>query len=394
MKQIILLIALAVLYSCKSETKQQQIQGPSNIPVVEVTQRTVIGFDEFPVNIQGTNNNEVRAKIQGYIKKVYVDEGQEVGVGTPLFQLETNVLTQNADAAKAGVSASVSNVEAAKAALNVAEVEVRKLTPLVEKNIIGGVQLETAQANVVRAQAALAQAVAAEGQAKSNLKGIQENINFSIVRSPIKGTVGTLPSREGSLVGPTDPMPLTTVSQTSSVYAYFSMNEKEYLDFLERTPGNTVKQKLNNIPLVDLILANGQAYSEKGKVQAVTGQIDPATGSMQFRVTFPNSSGLLANGNSGKVRIPKVYENATIFPEMAVFERQGSSYVYTVEGDTARQTKVIIIDKTNNLVVTDNSLKPGELVVVEGTSGLRDKTAVKPVKQDIDQVVNTLTPVF
>jgi membrane fusion protein (multidrug efflux system) len=265
---------------------------------------------------------------------------------------------------------------------------------LVEKNIIGGVQLETAQANVVRAQAALAQAVAAEGQAKSNLKGIQENINFSIVRSPIKGTVGTLPSREGSLVGPTDPMPLTTVSQTSSVYAYFSMNEKEYLDFLERTPGNTVKQKLNNIPLVDLILANGQAYSEKGKVQAVTGQIDPATGSMQFRVTFPNSSGLLANGNSGKVRIPKVYENATIFPEMAVFERQGSSYVYTVEGDTARQTKVIIIDKTNNLVVTDNSLKPGELVVVEGTSGLRDKTAVKPVKQDIDQVVNTLTPVF
>ncbi len=393
MKKIIPVIALCALYSCQSKN-QQQAPGIAEFPVVEVVRKTVTGYEEFPVSIRGINNNDVRAKIQGYIKKVYVDEGQPVSAGTPLFQLETNILNQNADAAQAAVTASEAGIEAADAAVKAAEVEVRKLTPLVEKNIIGSVQLETARANLVRAQAAYAQAVAAKGQAGSTLKGIRENINFSIVRSPIKGVVGTLAFREGSLVGPSDPTPLTTVSETSAVYAYFSMNEKEYLDFLERTPGTGVKEKLKNIPPVELVLANGKAYPEKGKVQAVTGQIDAATGSIQFRVTFANSTGLLTNGNSGRVRIPRTYEYATVFPEMAIFERQGSSYVYTVAGDTARQTRVTIIAKTNNLVVTGDGLRPGDLVVVQGTAGLRDKTPVKPKKQDLDQVINTLTPVF
>lgn len=359
-----------------------------------MTQKTVTGYDEFPVTIKGINNNEVRAKIQGYVKKVYVDEGQTVAAGAPLFQLETNILTQNADAAQAAVTASQAGIEAAEAAVKAAEVEVTKLMPLVEKNIIGGVQLETAKANLTRAQAAYAQAVAAKGQATSTLKGIRENINFSIVRSPIKGIVGALPLREGSLVGPSDPTPLTTVSETSSVYAYFSMNEKEYLDFLERTPGASVKEKLKNIPPVELVLANGQTYPEKGNVRAVTGQIDAATGSIQFRVTFANSTGLLSNGNSGKIRIPKTYENAVIFPEMSVFERQGSFYVYTVVKDTANMTRVNITDRTQNLVVAADGVKPGDLVVTQGTANLRDKAPVKPLKQDLDQILSTLKPVF
>lgn len=393
MKKIIPLIALCALCSCESKN-QQQASRIAEFPVVEVVRRTVTGYDEFPVTIRGINNNDVRAKIQGYIKKVYVDEGQPVSVGTPLFQLETNILTQNADAALAAVTAGEAGIEAADAAVKAAEVEVTKLTPLVEKNIISSIQLETAKANLTRARATYAQAIAAKEQAISTLKGIRENINFSIVRSPIKGIVGALPFREGSLVGPSDPTPLTTVSETSAVYAYFSMNEKEYLDFLERTPGATVKEKLKNIPPVELVLANGQAYPEKGRVQAVTGQIDAATGSIQFRVTFANSTGLLSNGNSGRVRIPKTYDNAIIFPEMSVFERQGSFYVFTVAGDTARQTKVTVTAKTNNLVVSGGGLQPGDLVVVQGTAGLRDKTPVKPKKQDLDQVISTLTPVF
>jgi len=393
MKKTIPLIALCALCSCQPKS-QQQAPPVSEFPVVEVTQKTVTGYDEFPVTIKGINNNEVRAKIQGYVKKVYVDEGQTVAAGAPLFQLETNILTQNADAAQAAVTASQAGIEAAEAAVKAAEVEVTKLTPLVEKNIIGGVQLETAKANLTRAQAAYAQAVAAKGQATSTLKGIRENINFSIVRSPIKGIVGALPLREGSLVGPSDPTPLTTVSETSSVYAYFSMNEKEYLDFLERTPGASVKEKLKNIPPVELVLVNGQTYPEKGNVRAVTGQIDAATGSIQFRVTFANSTGLLSNGNSGKIRIPKTYENAVIFPEMSVFERQGSFYVYTVVKDTANMTRVNITDRTQNLVVAADGVKPGDLVVTQGTANLRDKAPVKPLKQDLDQILSTLKPVF
>ncbi len=393
MKKIIPLVALGALFSCQSKN-QQQAPPISEYPVVEVAQKTVTGYDEFPVTIQGINNNDVRAKIQGYIRKVYVDEGQSVSAGTPLFQLETNILTQNADAAEAAVTASEAGIVAADAAVKAAEVEVNKLTPLVARNIIGAVQLETAKANLNRAQAAYAQAVAAKSQASATLKGIRENINFSIVRSPIRGVVGALPLREGSLVGPSDATPLTTVSETSSVYAYFSMNEKEYLDFLERTPGTTVKEKLKNIPEVDLLLANGQPYPEKGRVQAVTGQIDPSTGSIRFRVTFTNASGLLSNGNSGKVRIPKVYENAVVFPEMSLFERQGNFYVYTVARDTAQMVRVSITDRTQNLVVAGGGVKPGDLVVTQGTANLRDKTAVKPQKQDLDQLLNALKPVF
>ena len=393
MNKFIPLMALWALFSCQSKN-QQQAPPPGEFPVVEVVEKTITGYDEFPVSIQGINNNDVRAKIQGYIRKVFVDEGQLVQAGTPLFQLETNVLTQNEDAARAALVASEAGIQAADAAVKAAEVEVNKLTPLVEKNIIGAVQLETARANLQRSRAAYEQAVAAREQANATLKGVRENINFSIVRSPIRGVVGTLTRREGSLVGPTDAAPLTTVSETSSVYAYFSMNEKEYLDFLERTPGTTVKEKLKNIPPVELVLANGQPYPEQGKVQAVTGQIDAATGSIQFRVTFANSSGLLANGNSGRVRIPVTYENATVFPEMALFERQGSTYVFTVRADTALQTKVSITGKTHNLVVAADGVTPGDLVVVQGTAGLRDKTPVKPKKQDLDQVINTLTPVF
>ncbi len=393
MKKVILLSALSALYSCNSN-KPQQAPGDAEFPVVEVGQRNVTGYTEFPVTIKGINNNDVRAKIQGYIKKVFVDEGQLVNVGTPLFQLETNILTQNADAAKSALTASEANIEASQAAVKAAEVEVQKLEPLVAKNIIGAAQLETAKANLARAQAALAQAVASKGQANSTLKGIQENINFSIVKSPIRGVVGSIPFREGSLVGPSDMTPLTTVSETSSVYAYFSMNEKEYLDFLGRTPGTTVKEKLKNIPEVDLVLANGELYPEKGKVQAVTGQIDASTGSIQFRVTFKNPAGLLSNGNSGKIRIPKTYENALVFPEMSLFERQGSYYVYSVKQDTAYMTRVQVVDRTQNLVIAGEGIKEGDLIVTQGTSNLRDKTPVKPVKQDINELLSTIKPVF
>lgn len=394
MKKLIPIIALiAVLYSCKNED-QSQFQGPAEYEVVEVAQRTITVFDEYQANIRGTNNNDVRAKIQGYINKVYVDEGQQVRAGTPLFRLETNILSQSADAAREAVNASQSNIVAAEAAVKVAQVEVDKLKPLVEKGIIGEVQLETALANLNRAQASLAQAKAAKGQAESSLKGIQENINFSVVRSPITGIVGTLPFREGSLVGPGDPTPLTTVSQIGSVYAYFSMNEKEYLDFLESAPGLTVKEKLSNIPPVELILANGQAYSEKGKIEAATGQIDPATGSIQFRATFANQNGLLTNGNSGRIRIPKVYENAVVFPQMASFERQGFDYVYRVAQDTATQTQVNVKAKANNLILVESGLKPGDQVVLRGTASLRDGTPIKPKKEDLDQVLKDLTVVF
>ena len=406
-KLIIVSLALLSIISCKKKEEKKQ-EGPKEVPVVEVQQRNVTGYQSFPASIQGRVNNDVRAKIQGYITQVLVDEGQYVTKGQPLFRLETNTLNQSADAARAGIGAAQSgvaaakaNVSAAQAAVNASQVEVNKLIPLVQKNIISSVQLETAKANLSRAQAQLAQAQAAQAQAaagvsqaSANYKGVQANIDYSVIRAPISGVLGKLPFRVGSLVGPNDPTPLTTVSDTSGIFAYFSMNEREYLDFLENAYGATVPEKLRNMPMVELELANGSLYGEKGKIEAVTGQIDPTTGTIQFRVSFPNAAKLLSNGNSGTIKVPKLYDKALVVPESATFEQQGLVYVFKVEQDTARNVMIGVTDRVNNLVVVKDGIKKGEKIVAQGVGTLKPGTAVKPKPANFDEIVNAIKPIF
>ena len=406
-KLIIVSLALLSVISCKKKEEKKQ-EGPKEVPVVEVQQRNVTGYQSFPASIQGRVNNDVRAKIQGYITQVLVDEGQYVTKGQPLFRLETNTLNQSADAARAGIGAAQSgvaaakaNVSAAQAAVNASQVEVNKLIPLVQKNIISAVQLETAKANLSRAQAQLAQAQAAQAQAaagvsqaSANYKGVQANINYSVIRAPISGVLGKLPFRVGSLVGPNDPTPLTTVSDTSGIFAYFSMNEREYLDFLENAYGATVPEKLRNMPMVELELANGSLYGEKGKIEAVTGQIDPTTGTIQFRVSFTNASKLLSNGNSGTIKVPKLYDKALVVPESATFEQQGLVYVFKVEKDTAKNVMIGVTDRVNNLVVVKDGIKKGEKIVAQGVGTLKPGTAVKAKPANFDEIVNAIKPIF
>ena len=409
MKNKLIIISLSLLseLSCKKKEEKKQ-EDPKAVPVVEVQQRNVTGYQSFPASIQGRVNNDVRANIQGYITHVLVYEGQDVTKGQPLFRLETNTLNQSADAARAGIGAAQSgvaaakaNVSAAQAAVNASQVEVNKLIPLVQKNIISAVQLETAKANLSRAQAQLAQAQAAQAQAaagvsqaSANYKGVQANIDYSVIRAPISGVLGKLPFRVGSLVGPNDPTPLTTVSDTSGIFAYFSMNEREYLDFLENAYGATVPEKLRNMPMVELELANGSLYGEKGKIEAVTGQIDPTTGTIQFRVSFTNASKLLSNGNSGTIKVPKLYDKALVVPESATFEQQGLVYVFKVEQDTARNVMIGVTDRVNNLVVVKDGIKKGEKIVAQGVGTLKPGTAVKPKPANFDEIVNAIKPIF
>lgn len=408
MKNKIILLTLSALsiISCKKEEPKKP--GAIPYPVVSVESKNVTGYKTFPASIQGILNNDVRAKIQGYITQVLVDEGQYVTKGQPLFRLETNTLTQTANAAKAGVGAARSNVsaseasvKAAQAAVSAALVEVNKLKPLVEKNIISSVQLQTAQANLARAKAQVSQAIAAKQQAsagvaeaQANFQGVQANINYSIIRAPISGVVGRLPLKVGSLVGPSDPNPLTTISDTKEVYAYFSMNEKEYFDFLQDSKGATMPEKIRNLPMVELELANGSIYPEKGKIGAVTGQINPETGTIEFRVNFPNGEKLLSNGNSGNIRFPQYYDNVLVIPESATYEQQGIVYAFKVEKDTARNTIIQVKTRVNNLAIITSGLKKGEKVVAAGTGGLKDKSAIIPKPISLDSLVKTIKPIF
>src|SRR5690606_10365048 len=377
--QLGLLFVLFLMASCQ-ENKQAAAPPAPQLEVVEVATKTVTGYQDFPANIQGKISNDVRAKIQGYIQKVYVDEGQRVTKGQALFQLEANTLTETANAAKSGIAVAESNV-------NVAQVEVDKLKPLVEKGIISSIQLETAKANLASAKSALA-------QAKANYQNANANLDYATVRSPINGVVGRIAFREGSLVGPADPAPLTNVAEISTVYAYFTMNEKQYIQFLGHLDGKTLSEKIKNIPAVKLRFADDSVYPHDGKVETISCQIDPVTGTVQFRASFPNPGNMLRNGSSGLVMLPRVYDNAIAVPSVATFEQQGKTLVYKVVNDTAISTIIKVTDKVDNTVVVSEGVQPGEQVVTTGTGTLSNRTAIVPKKVNFDSVVQSINPVF
>lgn len=378
----IFLAALAVATSSCEKKENQQAGGHGPIPfaVVNVPTRDVTGHQAFPANIEGKLNNSVRAKISGYIQELYVDEGQTVTKGQPLFRLETNTLTQTANAAKSGIIAAESSV-------NVAQVEVNKLIPLVEKNIVSAVQLETAKANLARAKSQLA-------AAKAEYQSVAANIDYSIIRSPLSGTVGALPFKVGSLVGPADPTPLTEVSDNSEVYAYFAMNEKEYFNFLETTTGKTLKEKLVGLPAVALRLANGNMYESEGKVEAITGQIDPTTGTVRFRAVFANKNGLLSNGNSGTILIPRAYKNVLVVPQSATYEQQGITYVYGVQNDTAKSMPIKVMDRIDRMAIIESGVKENDLIIASGLATLRNGAAITPQPVAFDSIINSIKPTF
>ncbi|WP_026913801.1 efflux RND transporter periplasmic adaptor subunit [Christiangramia portivictoriae] len=374
MKKIVSIAGLfsliLLLASCGNDGESQaQAAAPQAkpFPVTEVPQRTVTGHTTYPVNIEGIVNSEVRAKVSGYITDVLVDEGQEVKKGQLLFKLETQSLNQDAAAAKANV--------------NAAQVEVDKLKPLVEKNIISEVQLETAKAKLQQAQ--------------SSYNSIAANIGYANIKSPVDGLVGSIRLREGALVSPTSTQPLTTVSNISKVYAYFSMNETEYLDFLKEYEGEKVQDKIANMPAVELILANGSSYSEKGKIETINSQVNENTGSISFRAVFDNPSRLLSNGNSGKIRIPKTYENALIVPQESTFERQGNVLVYKLGAENKVSSSTLeIITSIDNLYVVKSGVKQGDTIVAKGLAKLRPDTQIQPQPVAFDSVAKPIDKVF
>ncbi|HBC04281.1 MAG TPA: efflux RND transporter periplasmic adaptor subunit [Aequorivita sp.] len=366
-------IALGILLlfsSCgddKSAQQAQMAQQAPTLPVVSIPTKTVTAFTTYPASIEGIVNSQVNAKISGYITDVLVDEGQKVRKGQTLFRLETQTLSQDAAAARANV--------------NAAQVEVDKLKPLVEKNIISNVQLETAKAKLQ--------------QAKSGYNSIAANIDYGNIKSPVDGYVGSINLRKGALVSPSSQVPMTTVSDISKVYAYFSMNEKEYLDFIQNAEGKDIEEKIKKLPKVQLLLANGSLYEEEGTIETINSQVNANTGSISFRAVFDNPSRILTNGNSGKIKIPKVYTDAVVVPQEATYEQQGSIYVYKVgEDGMATSTKIETTAEVGNLYVVASGLQKGDKIVAKGANKLRGNSKINPQEMPFDSIAKPIEKVF
>ncbi|NRD24461.1 efflux RND transporter periplasmic adaptor subunit [Winogradskyella litoriviva] len=366
---LLMLSVFLVIVSCgnSEQNKPAAEAPPAPFPVSQLQVKTVTGYTDYPATIEGRVNSDVRAKTSGYIEKVYVDEGQKVRKGQVLFKLETQSLSQDAGAAKAQV--------------NVAQVEVDKLIPLVEKNIISAVQLETAKANLAQAQA--------------NYSSVSASIGYATIKSPIDGYVGSINFREGALISPSDATPLTTVSEIDEVYAFFSFNEAQYIDHLQRSEGKTKAERIKNSPDLSLILANGKEYSEKGRIQTSTGQINQSTGTIQIRAAFKNPKEILTNGNSGKIRFPIEYKDAIVVPQTATFEQQGNVMIFKLGAENKVETAIIKIKGTvDNLYVVESGLDASDKIIVSGVGKLRNGMAISPQETSFEDAITPIATLF
>ena len=336
--------------------------GDNEFPVVTVGTSSASSQATYPASIKGVQDVQISPKIGGFITRINVKEGQTVGAGQVLFEIDNATY-------QAQVRQAQASVNTAQAACNTAKLSYENSQKLFENKVIGDFELKSATNQYEQAKAGLAQAQAALASAK-------EQLSFCFVKSPASGVVGTLPFKVGALVGAQNV--LTTVSNNSSMEVYFSMTEKDALEMSKSGDG------LSQLPAVQLQLADGTIYGHEGKVTKMSGVIDQATGTVQLIAVFPNAEKLLKSGGSGAIIIPHQNSSAIVIPQSCVSEVQDKKFVYTLGKDNKvsyTEIKVAPQNDGNNYVVTEG-LKVGDKYVSNGITKLSDGMVIVPITQE------------
>jgi len=378
-KLAIALTAVAMLAACsKGKGGQQQMGGgAAQVETYTVSTGSLHLNNSYPATIKGKNDIEVRPQITGYITRVCVDEGQRVRRGQVLFTIDRVQLEATVQQAQAAVAQAQASVAAAKTQVANAKLTADNQKKLLDKNIISSYQYETAALSLQSAQAQLNQANATLNNAKAALVSARKNLSYSNVVAPCDGIVGSIPNREGTLASASGTA-LTTISDNSQVYAYFSLNEKQIIE-LTQGGARSLENAIASMPQVQLRLSDGTIYAKPGKVSTVSGVLDQTTGSAQVRALFPNSNGMLRSGSTGEVLIPVNSQNVILIPQKATYEIQDQKYVYLV-GDSSKAVstpiKVLPENDGTSYVVT-SGLKVGDVIVVEGVgTTVKDGTVI------------------
>jgi membrane fusion protein (multidrug efflux system) len=368
---------LSLLISCGGGDEKKAAQGAEQIqsyPVVELASQSTSLETDYPATLEGIQNIDIRPKVDGFIEQIYVDEGATVKKGQLLFTINAPQYEQLVRTASASISS-------AEADVNAAQLQVNKTKPLVEKDIISKYDLDAAQLTLQSRKAALA-------QARAELANARVNLSYTRITSPVNGVIGSIPFKTGSLVNSSSAQPLTTVSNISRVYAYFSMNEKQLLDFSRHYKGNNLAAQMKNIPAVSLVLSDGTTYAQNGKIESINGLINTNTGSASLRATFSNPIGLLRSGASASVRIPQYLDSVILIPQKSTIDLQGKKFVYVLgDKNIAKNIEVEIMEiPKGNFYVVTKGLKAGDKIVLEGFQSLKDGAQIKPELTNTDSV--------
>ncbi len=346
-------VAIAGLLSSCGSGQQQQGAMPVQVETYTVKLDSMTLYESYPATIKGKTDIEIRPQISGFITKVHVDEGQVVKKGQLLFtidQVQYEAAVRSAEAA----------VASAEAAVATAKMTTDSKKILHDKQIISDYEYQTSVLSLREAEAAL-------NQARASLVNAQRNLDYTEVVAPSDGVVGTIPNREGSLASPSSVQPLTTVSDISEVYAYFSFNEKDVIK-MTQSGSRTLNEAIKEMPEVYLQLSDGSRYALPGKVFTVSGVLDGSTGTASVRALFKNTNKMLRSGLTGEILVPQPSNDLLIIPQKATYEIQDRVYVYLVNDSSKAVSTNITVSPVNDgqTYIVTSGLKVGDEIVTEG----------------------------
>lgn len=349
---IFCLLFLTVLFSCKK--KEEDKEEASVYPITNPIKKDTIFTKEYVAEIKSQKNIEIRAQEKGFLQKVFVDEGQYVHQGQPLFQIAPQLF--QADLLKA------------QAEVAQAKIELQNATTLTKNNVVSPQEKAMAKAKLDAANA--------------EMKAAQLHLQFTTIRAPFSGIINRLPLKLGSLVSEGDL--LTSLSDNAGLYAYFNVAEPEYINYMTHASEN---QKTP----VTLVMANGEKFPESGYVQTVEGEFDGETGNIAFRAKFPNSKHILRNGETGKIQMDVPMKNAIIIPQRATYEIQDKTFVFVIDKNgVAKSREVKIANELPYIYIIASGLTENDRILLDGVQKVKDDEKLKVKFENPETVYRTL----
>lgn len=365
----IIQVMIVCLAACSSQPHKEKTVPPKVLPVTNVLVKDTHLYREYVADIQAVQNVELRARVQGFLEKIYVDEGQVVKKGQLLFKI-------NDEEYRAELAKATANLESAIAEALASELEVDRVKVMVEKKVISNTELSVAQAKLKAVDARIEEARWAKSNAELRL-------SYTSIRAPFNGIIDRIPFKVGSLIDHGTLM--TTVSDISEVFVYFNVSEGEYLEYVK----TTVEETGGRNSLVRLMLADGTPYPFEGSVETMGGEFQASTGSISFRARFPNPHSLLKHGATGKIQLSNTLNDAIMIPQKAVFEIQDKNFVFVVDStNQVRMRNFVPKTRYSHYYIVESGLQSGDQIVFEGIQEIRDGMLITPRKVRMDSLIS------
>lgn len=347
--------------SCTEQQSQSAVNDYKTL-AVSLSDKTL--HTNFSATIQGKQDVGIYPQVSGLITEVRVKEGASVKKGQILFVIDQVPY-------KAALETAEANVETAEASVATAQMTADSKEELFKENVVSQFDLQTARNSLRSAKATLA-------QAQAELTNARNNLSYTEIKSPVNGTAGMSSYRIGALVSSSISSPMISVSDNDEMYVYFSMTEKQILALSRQN--DSLTNPLDAMPEVKLLLNDGSEYSEKGKIDAISGIVDTSTGAVTLRAVFPNQKHVLRSGSMGNIQFPYEKKKCIAIPQTATYELQDKVFVYKVVDGKTQSTQVTVFGINDGKeYIVESGLKAGDVIIAEGAGLLRDGVSVNQI---------------